>query len=108
MKKSEQQAINFEIERNVAFANIELAQIKGKGKRLRSCTAYVFESENYYYLKSYNTVIAFIDKNTDTLYDVLRLVYGYTSTSAQHISKFSSDYGRGKYHCLHQLRYYVV
>lgn len=61
-------------------------------KRLRSCTAWVYQTENYYVLRSYNTVIACIDKNTNVLYDFLRLVYGYTSTSAQHISKFRHDY----------------
>lgn len=61
-------------------------------KRLRSCTAWVFETENFYVLKSYNTFIAAIDKRTSFCVDVLRYVYGYTSTSAQHISKFFSDY----------------
>lgn len=31
---------------------------------------------------------ALYDKSADTLYDVLRGVYGYTATSAQHIAKF--------------------
>lgn len=69
------------------------------GKQLRSCKAYVMETESYYVLKSYSTIVAFIDKETDTLYDVLRLVYGYTSTSAQHISKFNHDYCAGYYGC---------
>lgn len=60
--------------------------------RLRSCSAEVFESENYIFLKSYDTMIAFIDKKDSVLYDVLRYVFGYTATSAQHISKFSHDY----------------
>ena len=76
--------------------------------RLRSCSADVYEGDNYYFLKSYNTLIAVIDKNTDTLYDMLRLVYGYTSTSAQHVAKFRKDYGAGMWGCEHEYRYYPV
>ena len=76
--------------------------------RLRNCSATVLETEDYYFLKSYNTVIAFIDKESDTLYDILRYVYGYTATSAQHIAKFSSDYGKGLYRCHTEYRYYDV
>lgn len=61
-------------------------------KRLRSCNAMVYENAYYYYLFSYRTCVAFIQKNDGTLYDVLRMVYGYTATSAQHISKFAHDY----------------
>lgn len=60
--------------------------------RLRNCSAEVFESENYIFLRSYNIMVAFIDKKDSVLYDVLRYVFGYTATSAQHISKFSHDY----------------
>ena len=76
--------------------------------RLRTCSATVLETEDYYFLKSYNTVIAFIDKESDTLYDILRYVYGYTATSAQHIAKFSSDYGKGLYRCHTEYRYYDI
>lgn len=69
------------------------------GTRLRTCTAWVYETKDYYFLHSYNTTVAFIDKATDICYDVLRLVYGYTSTSAKHISKFDHDYGQGKWGC---------
>lgn len=61
-------------------------------KRLRSCSALVFETDNFYLLKSYDTFIAAIDKRSNTTVDVLRMVYGYTSTSAQHIRKFQHDY----------------
>ena len=61
-------------------------------KRLRSCSAETFETENYIFLRSYHTIVAFIEKSTGNLYDVLRYVYGYTSTSAQHISKFYQDF----------------
>lgn len=72
------------------------------GRRLRSCTAEVYTSEHFYILRSYNTIIACIDRRTDTLYDFLRKVYGYTATSAQHVSKFGKDYGAGKWGCTHK------
>ena len=68
-------------------------------EKLRYCTAEVAETENFYVLRSYNTLVAFIDKRTDELYDILRFVYGYTATSAQHISKFEKDYCQGQWHC---------
>ena len=64
-------------------------------KRLRSCTAQVLETPSFFILRSYNTVVAVIEKSTGTCYDILRAVYGYTATSAQHIAKFSNDYGTG-------------
>lgn len=64
------------------------------GKRLRSCTAWVYENSDYIWLRSYSTIVAFYDKSNDSFYDVLRYVYGYTSTSAQHIAKFRNDYAR--------------
>lgn len=66
-----------------------------KGKRLRSCSAYVFETEGFYILRSYGTYVAVIRKYDDIMVDALRLVYGYTATSAQHIAKFAHDYGAG-------------
>ena len=70
-------------------------------KRLRSCSAEVITTEKYFILRSYKTTVAFIQRDTDTLYDVLRLVYGYTHTSAQHINKFEKDYCKGKWNCAH-------
>ena len=37
------------------------------------------------------------NRYTGICYDVLRLVYGYTSTSAQHIAKFRHDYHTPEY-----------
>ena len=65
-------------------------------KPLRRCTAEVLETPSFFILRSYNTVVAVIDKCTGSTWDVLRMVYGYTATSAQHIAKFSNDYGNGK------------
>lgn len=78
------------------------------GKRLRSCQAYVYETPSFYVLRSYSTVVAIIEKSTDTCYDFLRGVYGYTSTSAQHISKFDKDYGRSEYGCKERVTYRKV
>lgn len=60
--------------------------------QLRRCSADVYETDSFYVLRSYASCVAFIDKSTGMLYDVLRAVYGYTVTSAQHIAKFSHDY----------------
>lgn len=76
--------------------------------RLRTCQAYVYETPSFYVLRSYNTVVAIIDKSSDICYDFLRGVYGYTNTSAQHISKFDKDYGRGKWGCKERVTYREV
>lgn len=67
--------------------------------RLRTCSAWVLETDNFYFLRSYSTIVAVIEKSSDCLADVLRKVYGYTSTSAQHIHKFERDYGKAKWGC---------
>lgn len=76
--------------------------------RLRSCQAWVYETKHFYILKSYNTFIACISKRTGILYDNLRREYGYTQTSAQHISKFSKDYGIGTWGCEQRYTYREV
>lgn len=60
--------------------------------RLRTCQAVVYSTDNFYLLKSYETFIAAIEKNTGRIADVLRGEYCYTATSAQHIAKFIHDY----------------
>ena len=62
-------------------------------KDLRSCSAIVYVSDRYFILQSYSTIIAVIDRRTNTLYDFLRFVYGYTATSAKHVAYFAHDYG---------------
>ena len=64
-------------------------------EQLNHCQATVFETEKYLLLRSYQTIVAAIDKSTGICYDWLRLVYGYTATSAQHIRKFADKYGNG-------------
>lgn len=113
MKKEVQKAINAtcELMQEHAFQELQAVNSKntyiypwyslksGAWKRLRSMSAYVLETEHYYFLCSYQTIIAFIVKETDECIDVLRLVYGYTATSAKHVSAFDHDYGRDKWGC---------
>lgn len=113
MKKSEQLAINAKV--LAILTDINRFCVTGDFKRLRSCSAEVapvMDAETgvlmYYVLRSYRTIVAAIDVSNDTLYDFLRYVYGYTSTSAQHISKFSKDYGSGKWGCANRLTYREV
>lgn len=75
-------------------------------ERLRFCNARVYETCNYYLLESYNTFVAAIDKKSGICVDVLRGEYGYTSTSAQHIAKFFSDYTSWKTRVVY--RYYPI
>lgn len=93
MKKLEQRAINSKVEYELANYNeiTEYGEIKEVG-RLRHCQAYVYETAFYYVLRSYSTVVAIISKREMALYDFSRYVYGYTSTTAQHIAKFANDY----------------
>jgi len=100
MKKDLQRAINEAVEDNYTDALAELESKYGEFwgcyapcKKLRSCNALVYETDNFYVLQSYRTVVAVISKATNALYDALRTVYGYTATSAQHIAKFRNDYG---------------
>lgn len=71
--------------------------------RLRYCKAWVNRYDDYIVLISYNTVVAFIDRKNMILYDILRSAFGYTSTSAQHIAKFRSDF---RNYFREELRYY--
>lgn len=63
------------------------------GKRLRTCSAIVYVTSYCFVLQSYNTIVAAIRRDTGECFDFLRMVYGYTATSAQHIAKFFADYG---------------
>lgn len=93
MSKKEQALINEKVIAMVDKYNEEVKKnFLHHGKRLRTCQAYVYETPSFYVLRSYNTVVAIIEKSTGTCYDFLRLVYGYTVTSAQHIRKFDEDY----------------
>lgn len=101
MRKQEQVTINTLADKiwEQAFKEFENEYGRTEPIRLRSCKAYVVETTHYYFLKSYSTYVAVIDKEQDVLIDMLRYVYGYTNTSAQHIAKFSHDYGKGYFGC---------
>lgn len=88
MRKQEQENINNECLKAIEKFNTLNDKEYFNRQRLDYCSAYTYETENYIVLISYHTLIAFIEKSTHTLYDVLRYVYGYTATSAKHISKF--------------------
>ena len=68
---------------------IKVGKNLGYATRLDYCQAWVYQKNGYTFLISYNTVVAFIDESGN-MFDVLRLGYGYTTTSAKHISKFRS------------------
>lgn len=93
MKRCAQLVVNAKSEREFNKAILELGENNSVCLRLRTCQAWVYETEHYYILLSYNTFIACISKKTGYLYDLLRKEYGYTATSVQHITKFSHDYG---------------
>ena len=44
--------------------------------RLRSCTAWVYETPNYYFLRSYNTIIAFMNGLTQGFAIPIAISYG--------------------------------
>ena len=118
MKKSEQKCENLNAEIHLdMFRDAMHSAITSiyNTRRLRNCYAEVFYLVDdttgevlYHVLRSYNTIVAFIDPTTDTLYDVFRTVNGYTATSAQHIAKFGQDYGRGKWGCANCVTYREV
>ena len=95
MKKDLQIAINSWVENAYKLMCDDLSKMDTfyNWERLRSCNACVLETKNFYVLRSYNTIVACIRKDCLQSYDFLRMVYGYTPTSAQHISKFIHDYG---------------
>lgn len=91
MTRREQIIINDYCEREIPIVSCELGKVLSV-RRLHRCQAYVYETTSYYLLKSYSTFVAFIRKSDGECFDILRNVYGYTSTSAHHIAKFKNDY----------------
>ena len=96
MKKEIQKEINAKVEKFVTDFNDRPFHYQSC-ERLRSCRAHVYISDKYYILQSYNTIVAGIDRDTGECFDFLRYVYGFNSTSSQHIDKFFSDYGSHRY-----------
>lgn len=97
MGKKEQIADNSIVEEYIDELNAEISVngIEYVG-RLRKCKAYVYKTTHFTILRSYNTIVAAVYNRTPTaapvFIDFLRLVYGYTATSAQHIARFKHDY----------------
>ncbi len=91
MRKAEQTKINRKVEE--VERSIALEKCWGQpATQLNKCNAWIYHAENgAQILRSYNTVVAVILDGV--CYDFLRMVYGYTPTSAKQISKFASQYG---------------
>lgn len=108
MKKQQQTNINLLCENAIDEFNNHFQHgcVNYDHKRLRSCNAYVMQDSRYIWLQSYKTIVAFYDKQNSIFYDVLRFVYRYTSTSAQHIAKFRNEIGYKN--IAKELRYYNV
>lgn len=92
-----QQKINQECvdEFRGALQELEEARISINGYLMYSkfhkflhCQASYIHTRNYTILLSYDTIVCVINRNNMIAYDFLRYVYGYTATSAQHITKF--------------------
>lgn len=56
--------------------------------KLYSCNAEIWEYRGMFALVSYGTPIAVYSQGDGSLYDCLRVVYGYTAISNQHVFKF--------------------
>ena len=71
--------------------------------RLYSCSAEIWEYKGILALISYGTPIAVYTDGA--LYDCLRVVYGYTATSAKHISKFKKWLAENNYPVKNDVRF---
>lgn len=72
--------------------------------KLYSCNAEIWGCIGILVLVSYGTPIALYGRD-GSLYDCLRVVYGYTATSAQHISKFKKWLSENNYPVQHVVRF---
>lgn len=84
------------------YSNIKgiLYEVVRKGEKrckLYSCRAEIWEYKGFIALVSYSTPVAVYTQDDESLYDCLRIVFGYTATSAQHISKFSKWLAENNY-----------
>lgn len=98
MKKREQIDVNVYVENIVDDINaiMRTTKIPLRWKRLHRCTADWCIIGDWAILRSYSTIVAAYNVENGVLFDFLRLVYGYTATSAQHIAKFR-NFVREKY-----------
>ena len=91
MKKQEQIKVNTYVENIVNDINALTRTLERPiiWQQLYRCSADTcIVNGNWILLKSYSTIVAAYNAYTGELFDFLRLVYGYTATSAQHIAKF--------------------
>lgn len=89
MKKNEQIEVNAYVENIVNDINALLRTSEPPAwYQLYHCKAEWGVVGDWTILRSYSTIVAAYNVVTDEFFDFLRLVYGYTSTSAQHIAKF--------------------
>ena len=72
--------------------------------KLYSCNAWIWEFQGILVLVSYGTPIA-VYTDDWSLYDCLRVVYGYTATSSQHISKFRKWLAENNYTVKYAVRF---
>ena len=78
---------------------------KGKKRcKLYSCNAEIWGCIDILVLVSYGTPIAVYTRD-GSLYDCLRVVYGYNATSSQHISKFKKWLAENNYPVIHFVRF---
>ena len=90
MKKRENQLVEQSWERTKKVWVNGLKELDEE-ERLDYCKAWTYQTRGYSFLASYGTIVVFID-DSDNMYDVLRLVYGYTATPAKHIAKFRNKF----------------
>lgn len=110
MKKNEQIEINTYVENIVNDINALLCTSYGtiKWHRLYHCSAYTCAVGDWIILRSYYTIVAAYNVETGEMFDFLRMVYGYTSTSAQHITKFRNFCRDINLECNIMYRWYKV
>lgn len=92
MKKQEQKEMNEYVLNFIEIFN-EKDEKPISVRRFDYCQAQIIETESYYVLRSYQSLVAVFSKKTNIGYDFLRYVYGYTASSAKHISKFFKVFG---------------
>lgn len=82
----------------IRLMQVEAEQASGTWQMLNSCKAWYKDCYNGdLILRSYNTIVAAIPAaDPTTCYDFSRVVYGYTATTNQHISKFAKQFNATK------------
>lgn len=65
--------------------------------KLYTCKAEIWEYDGLLVLVSYSTPVAMYLPDNAAIYDCLRPIFGYTATSAQHITKFSKWLAENNY-----------